>query len=130
MILVDSSCYISWMRAGRNPIRVLQSHLLAGTLVSCPIIRVEVLRGILKPRVREQMLEFFETVPEVPLDATVVERAWRLGWELDRGGRVLPVTDLLIGACALRSHAAVVSKDPHFAGIPGLEVHTAFPTNA
>jgi hypothetical protein len=49
MILVDSTKYITWMREGRNPVALLAAPLTAGKLLTCGIIRIEVLRGVIKP---------------------------------------------------------------------------------
>jgi predicted nucleic acid-binding protein len=46
----------------------------------------------------------------------------RLG--LDRQGRVLPVSDLIIASCAKRARATVITEDPHFQQIPGLKTRT------
>ncbi len=47
---------------------------------------------------------------------------------LDRRGAVLPVTDLLIAACALRAGATIVSSDEHFRQVPDLPVLAGLPT--
>jgi len=122
MILVDSSKYISWLRTGRNPLALLAGHAQAGDLVSCGIIRIEVLRGIVKPKVKEQLAEFFQIVPEVALTAGLLHEVADLAWTLDRQGNVLPVTDLIIGVCARQAKATLITEDPHFQRMPGLKV--------
>lgn len=47
------------------------------------------------------------------------QRASSLAWSLDRLGKVMQVTDLLIAACALEAEAAVLTCDSDFAGVPG-----------
>ncbi|MCG3150191.1 MAG: tRNA(fMet)-specific endonuclease VapC [Verrucomicrobiae bacterium] len=122
MIVVDSSNFISWMRASRNPITLLAVPAQAGELVSCGIIRSEVLRGVVKPNVKEQLTEFFQIVPEVALTPALLHEAAEMAWRLDRQGNILPITDLLIGACAQKAKATLISEDPHFQRIPGLKV--------
>ncbi len=46
---------------------------------------------------------------------------------LDRRGAVLPLTDLIIAACALWAGAAVITSDEHFRRVPGLEVLAEVP---
>jgi len=58
----------------------------------------------------------------LPSSNAVWERATQLAWSLDRRGMVLPAQDLLIAACALQAHAAVLTLDAHFEQIPGLRV--------
>ena len=67
MILVDSTKYISWMRQGRNPVALLAPAVTAGDVIGCGIIRIEVLRGVLKPKVKTELTRFFDIVPEIPL---------------------------------------------------------------
>jgi predicted nucleic acid-binding protein len=122
MILVDSTKYISWMRAGRNPAVLLAPQVQSGTLVSCGIIRIEVLRGIIKPAAKAELAELFDLIPEVALTGVLLHEAAELAWTLDRQGAVLPVTDLLISACARRAKATVITEDPHFGRIPALPV--------
>jgi len=127
MILVDSSKYISWMRAGRNPLVLLAAHAQAGDLVSCGIVRIEVIRGVIKPNVKDQLTEFFQIVPEIALTPALLHEAADAAWNLDRRGIILPVTDLLIGTCAKKAKATLISEDPHFQQMPGLRVQTELP---
>ena len=127
MILVDSTKYISWMRSGRNPVVVVSSLLRARQLVTCGIVRVEVLRGIVKPEAKAQIEMLFDATPDIPLDPVVIADAVETAWSLDREGDVLPVTDLLIGSCARRVGATIVTEDHHFARIPGLSVRDELP---
>lgn len=122
MILVDSSKYISWMRSGRNPITLVAVPVQAGELVSCGIIRIEVLRGVVKSNVKEQLAEFFRIVPEVALSPALLNEAAELAWSLDRQGNILPITDILISVCAQKANAVLITEDPHFQRIPGLKV--------
>ena len=122
MILVDSTKYISWMRLGRNPVAILAHSVSAGDVIGCGIIRIEVLRGVLKPKVKTELVRFFDIIPEIPLSASLLDEVAGLAWALDRQGQILPVTDLIIAACAKRAGAEVITEDSHFRKIPGLKV--------
>ena len=124
MTLVDSSKYISWMRAGRSPVTMLAQSLRTRSLVSCGIIRIEVLRGIVRKKVHAELTALFDAIPQIAIDDGIVRDATETAWRLDRKGRVLPVTDLLIAACAQRVGAVIVTEDPHFKHIPGITVRT------
>jgi predicted nucleic acid-binding protein len=126
-ILVDSAVYIDLLRAGVNVHRRLISHLRAGCLYNCGIVRAEVLRGVKAPDKRDEMEAFFDIIPEVPTDARLWHYVSHLGWELGRRGKWPPVTDLAIAACALRIGARLISPDAHFTDIPGLTVLPAIP---
>jgi predicted nucleic acid-binding protein len=61
-------------------------------------------------------------VPEVPLTATLLINAANLAWTLDRQGKILPVTDIIIAACAQVAKAELITEDLHFQKIPNLKV--------
>lgn len=122
MILVDSTKFISWMRQGRNPVALLTTTLTAGELLTCGIIRIEVLRGVIKPKVKAELTRFFDIVPEIPLSSSLLRESAELAWSLDRQGQVLPVSDIIIATCAKRAGASVISEDTHFRRIPGLNL--------
>jgi predicted nucleic acid-binding protein len=127
LLLVDSSIYIDLLRDGRSPGDEFRSSLEAGTLLTCGIVRLEVLRGIIDNQVREWIDGLFGEMISCPLDETLWRDAASLAWGLDRRGTVLPVPDLAIASCALRAGAVVVSRDPHFRKIPDLEVFESMP---
>jgi hypothetical protein len=121
MILIDSTKYITWMRQGRNPVALLVPSLTTGELLTCGIVRIEVLRGVIKPKAKAELTRFFDIVPEIPLTSVLLREAAELAWTLDRQGQVLPLTDLVIATCAKRAGAVVITEDPHFHQIPGLK---------
>lgn len=125
--LIDSTVFISWMRAGQNPIRRLAPWLRAGTLVCCGMIRVEVLRGIVAAPARREMRLLFEHMTDIPVTADAWDEAAELAWRLDRAGRVLPLPDLVIAVCAQRAKATLVTQDRHFREIPGLVLRDDLP---
>jgi predicted nucleic acid-binding protein len=53
-------------------------------------------------------------------DQDVWNMTLSLSWELDRKGKVLPVTDLHIAAYAQKISAVVLTYDAHFNEIPDL----------
>ena len=81
MWMIDSSVYIDWMRAGRNPTRIVRPLVEAGQLVSCGLIRVEVLRGIVKPKVHDEMKALFDALREIPVTTSVWSRISELAWQ-------------------------------------------------
>ncbi len=120
--LIDSAAYIDLMRAGEDPRRVLAPLLREGRLYNCGVVRAEVLRGMRTEQRYQQMEQFFDIVPEVPIYPKLWRLVSQLGWDLGRKGKWPPVTDLSIAACAIHVRATLVSPDKHFQGIPGLKV--------
>lgn len=128
MWIIDSSVYIDWMRQGRSPTRILRPFVLADQVFTCGVIRVEVLRGAVKPAVRTELGELFNALRDIPFTAGVWDRTEALAWQLDRAGTVLPLSDLMIAGCALHVGATVVTTDPHYGQVPGLTVRGTLPT--
>jgi predicted nucleic acid-binding protein len=127
MWLVDSARFIDWLRRGRNPTPLLRPYLLAGQLATCGVVRVEVLRGVIKPAPKAELGSLFDAMLDIPVTAAVWDQIAELVWRLDRAGQVLPISDLIVAGCALRAGATVVSQDPHFGRIPGLTVRADLP---
>ncbi|MDP6524368.1 MAG: PIN domain-containing protein [Kiritimatiellia bacterium] len=125
--MIDSSKFIDWMRQGRNPTRILRPFVLANQIVSCGVIRVEVVRGAVKPTVKAELTTLFDAIRDVAMTSGIWKRITELGWQLDRQGTVLPVSDLIIGACALLEGATVVTTDSHFQQIPDLNIREDLP---
>jgi predicted nucleic acid-binding protein len=121
-LLVDSSVYIDLLRSGQDVAFRLRDRITNGSALTCGIIRIEVLRGIIDRHIAEWMEQLFDEMTDCPLDDALVKAAARLAWQLDRRGSVLPVPDLLIATCGLRAGAAVVTRDPHFRLVPDLKV--------
>jgi predicted nucleic acid-binding protein len=121
-ILVDSNVYIDLMKRRLDPIRVLGEWAGSTELVTCGMVRLEVLRGLKNPRALQRISSFMDIMINVRTDAAFWPDATDLAWELDRQGKVIPGTDIIIAACALRNSAAVLTSDAHFCFIDGLRV--------
>ena len=121
-ILVDSSFYIRTMREGRDPLRILAVTAATRALAVCGVIRCEVARGLRAPAVLKRYQAMWDVMIYIPTDNRLWESVERTLWQLDRRGAILPVPDVIVGCCALRIEATVLTYDGHFHQIPGLRV--------
>ena len=119
-ILVDSNVFIYLLRAGRDPAIALGNRYAMVDLATCPMVRLEVLRGQRSPKVIERLEEFFDVLMNVPADPRLWREATDLARDLERAGFTIPSQDALIAASALRIGAAVFTFDRHFEQIPGI----------
>ena len=124
---MDSTHYIEWLRNRTDFAHLLESWIRSQSLFICGIIRAEVIRGIISPKQRRRVEEFFELIPEIPTDSKIWNKVSDLAWRMDREGMILPLSDLIIAACAMRVGATVITLDQHFHEIPGLEYHEDLP---
>jgi predicted nucleic acid-binding protein len=118
--LVDSSFFIDRLRAGSDPIEELSEHSDEWELLTCGVVQVEVLRGLKHKGAHERMKEFMGCMLYVPTLNAIWERVAALAWNLDREGRTMQVTDLVIAACALEADAVVLTFDSDFSRVSGL----------
>lgn len=115
MYLIDSSLWIEYFRPkGSNAIkRRVREILQQEDAVICGIVVVEVLRGARNEDEYSVLLESLSSLPQMPFDIEVFERAAEWGFLLDRKGKTASTTDLLIGAAAY-GKAAVLHNDTDF----------------
>jgi predicted nucleic acid-binding protein len=74
------------------------------------------------PGLLEAALAFLDHFPILPFDADSAIIYARIAAELRQSGSRISSFDELIAAIALRHDEALVSRDNHFSGIPGLSV--------
>ena len=121
-VLADSSFYIRLLREGQDPLRALALTAASRDVAICGVVRCEVGRALLPMKVREKFNAAWNVMVNVPTDNRLWAEVERMAWELDRKGRVLPLTDIIIACCALRISAVVLTHDKHFYEIPGIRV--------
>lgn len=122
MILIDSCMFIDCLRAKRDPILEFSTLAAENDLLTCGIVRCEVLRGMRDPRARDRLAGYFDCFCYSPTMNKVWDMAETLVWDLDRQGQVIPLTDVLIACCALQWDAGVLTRDAHFSKVPGLRL--------
>lgn len=121
-VLVDSSYYIRSLRLGRDPLRSLALIAAMRDVAVCGIIRCEVGRGIRHSQALRRFHSAWDCMIDVPMDGRLWDDVESTAWKLDRTGKILPLTDLIIACCARRIDAAVLTFDEHFKQVPGIRV--------
>jgi len=131
--VLDSSVLIAAERQKlTTPQAVRKVRETAGdvTIVICPLTVAELAHGIYRAdtpersRMRRQFLDELKAhVPIHPITESTGEIVARVGAEQAAKGIVLPLADLIIGACALELGYAVGTGNLRdFSRIPGLTV--------
>lgn len=121
-ILVDSSVYIRLLRQRLDPVAVLFEHYDTVNLVTCGMVKLEILRGMREPRARRRLEDFMSVMQYVPTDDRLWRQATDLAWQMDRLGAPIQATDALIAAAAQSKGASVLTRDSDFRRVPGLHV--------
>ncbi len=118
--LVDSNVFISYLRRGKDPAAELLERF--EDVYTCPMVRLEVQRGLKLPAARDRLAGFFDTTCNVTIDHRIWTQATELAWTLDRSGFTIPAPDIIIAACAVRARVPIFTADLHFDHVEDLEV--------
>ena len=104
MFLIDSSVWIEYFRPkGSQKVKErVRAVLQKDEAVSCGVIIVEFLRGARNEKDFQVLKESLVSLPQIAIDDTVIQRASRWGFLLDRKGKVVSTTDLLIASAAYK----------------------------
>lgn len=121
-VLADSSFFISRLRKGLDPFQELAAADDEYEFYSCGVVKLEVCRGIVTPRLFKQHQENFEVMCWIPTTDMIWDDTLALAWTLARKGITMQVTDMVIAMSALSVDAAVLTLDSDFDQVPGLRV--------
>lgn len=115
MFLIDSSAWIEYLRPNgskkvKDRVREIVRKEEACT---CGVVLVEVLRGAKTEKDWNTLWESLTALSQLPLDDAAIERASKWGFMLDRKGKTVSTTDLLI-ASASHKKAKVLHLDHDF----------------
>jgi len=122
LILADSNVYIDVLRAGGDPAAELVARFDALSLVTCGMVKLEVLRSVRSAKAFAQLSKLFDLQQFVTNDNKIWDEAIQLARSLARIGVTLPAQDLVIAVSAFRTRASVLTADKHFSMIPNLHV--------
>ncbi len=115
MFLIDSSAWIEYLRPKGSP-RVrerLREILQKEEAVSCGVVVAEILRGAKNEKDFQALQDSLTSLPQIPIDGDVIERSSRWGFLLDRKGKSVSTTDLIIAAAAYKK-ARLLHADSDF----------------
>ena len=121
--LVDTTAIID-LSKGREPaVSQIRRWVEDGDeLAVCSIQVAEFCRGT-RPADRGVWDEFFGSLTYLDISQSAARRAGIISYELDRRGRLLPLTDTLIAAAALEEDIPVVTNNVrHYEAIEGVRL--------
>jgi len=115
-VLVDSSLWVHQLRKSGDPAQRdrVNALLASGEAAWCPAVRLELWRGVTNDVERKTLRHYEALLPNYEISPEVWDRAIQLA---DRGrsaGVTVPLTDLLIFACAKLNGLVVAHHDSHF----------------
>jgi predicted nucleic acid-binding protein len=104
MFLIDSSIWVEYLRP-KGSMKVkgrLREILQKEEALSCGVVVVEILRGAKNEKDFQALHDSLISLPQIPMDDGVIERASKWGFLLERKGKTVSTTDLLIAAAAYK----------------------------
>lgn len=115
MFLIDSSVWIEYLRPkGSQKVKErVRDILQKEEAISCGIVIVEILRGAKSEKDFQLLNHSLRSLPQIPIDDVVIERASKWGFLLERRGKSVPTTDLVIAAAAYK-RARILHADSDF----------------
>lgn len=104
MFLIDSSVWVEYLRPkGSKKVKDRVREILQKEeAVSCGVVVVEILRGAKNEEDFQSLHDSLMSLPQIPIDDIVIERASKWGFLLDRKAKTVPTTDLLIAAAVYK----------------------------
>ena len=116
IFLVDTSAWILSLRKDFSPeVKKRIDYLLKeNTIITTGMVKLEILGGTKTESDFRRLKRRLNALDSVDLDTSLWERAYDLAFMLRRKGIMVPYTDILIAACALKTESTVVHADAHF----------------
>ena len=115
MFLIDSSVWVEYLRP-KGSMKVkdrLREILQKEEALFCGVVVVEILRGAKNEKDFQALHDSLISLAQIPIDDGVIERASKWGFLLDRKGKSISTTDLLIAAAAYEK-ARLLHADSDF----------------
>jgi predicted nucleic acid-binding protein len=122
-VLVDSSLWVHQLRRSGDAAKRsrVNSLLLAGDAAWCPVVRLELWRGVASDGERRTLRQYEARLPDLSITPAVWDLAMELASSGRRSGLTVPTADLLIFACAIVHELDLAHDDAHFDQIAALE---------
>ena len=80
----------------------------------CPPVRLELWNGIGNDNERRILREFEAVIPSYAVTSEVWDQSYELASLCRKAGKTVPVTDVLIAACARHHGVEIEHTDAHF----------------
>jgi predicted nucleic acid-binding protein len=116
LVLIDTSVWIMALGKSAPPeLKAEVSHLLAEDMVAIDsMIRLELLGGTKSLDEFNRLQSRLSALHQVPKDEANWETAIQLAFQLRRGGKMIPYTDILIASAAITNDCTLLHSDRHF----------------
>jgi len=123
-IIVDTTVWIEFFRNPQSPhSNHLKDLLRQRRVVIVGMVLAEIVQGVKAPREADLVLTSLTKLPYSEMTKDRWQQAGEISASLRKKGTTLPLSDLIIAACALAEGGEIYTLDPHFKRIPGVKLH-------
>jgi predicted nucleic acid-binding protein len=125
--LVDSSLWVHQLRRRGDPVHraVVESLLRQGEAAWCPVIRLELWRGVKHDGERRALQHYEAVLPDYPITDAVWAAAISMAGRGRSSGLTVPMADLVVFACAREHGLSLAHDDRHFDALDALARQSA-----
>jgi hypothetical protein len=121
-IIVDTTIWIEFFRNSESTVSEHVKDLLRQRrVVMVGMVLSEIVQGVKDPKKAKLVLSSFTKLPYSEMTRDRWQQAGEISASLRKKGTTLPLSDLIIAACALDEDCEVYALDPHFKKIPGVK---------
>ena len=115
-VLVDSSLWVHQLRKSGDAAKRgrVNSLLESGEAAWCPVVRLELWRGVTNDAERKTLRRYEALLPDYEISAEVWTRSMQVADLARTSGVTVSLADLLIFACAKSHGLEVAHDDTHF----------------
>jgi len=123
-IIVDTTIWIEFFRSPDSTVaNHLKDLLRQRRVVMVGMVMAEILQGVKAPKEANLVLTSFTKLPYSEMTKDRWQQAGEISASLRKKGTTIPLSDLVIAACALAEGYEVYTLDSHFKRIPGVKTH-------
>jgi len=123
-IIVDTTIWIEFFRNRESDeSNHLKDLLRQRRVVMVGIVLSEIVQAVKDPKEAKLVLASFAKLPYSEMTRDRWQQAGEISAFLRKKGTTIPLSDLIIAACALAEGCEIYTLDPHFKRIPGLKTH-------
>ncbi len=104
-VFLDTSTWVHYLRPrGAETLKsAVHDALTQDRVATCAVVRTELLIGARDAAAFDVLAELLVGVEDVPISDDLWREAAKLGFEMRKQGILVPLPDLLIATCAIRS---------------------------
>jgi len=122
-VLADTCIWIEFFNPDSLVGKALEQLIVSDSVVTCGIVLFELMQGIKSEKEKAVITNSISNLPYIEMDLQLWEKAAVISSSLKKKGIILPVSDILIAAIALKHKLPVFTLDKHFESISGITIY-------